>query len=212
MGKIEDKVGIEWIPLGRNNGKNCQCWEEARWGDLTFSLFPTPLISPCTHTHTHLFPYLVIHWECVWGNLAFLSHMYHQVDLTILISPSSQWAMRFWAHKLSDPNSTILLLSFPRFQSPLQRRWENVFLRFEEGVLLLCSTFPEQHCVFPGENGGCHFEIIQKFPPFCPIFWPKKEPWIPFKKKSTVFLCQLLSVPICENDLILNHHPSSFLQ
>ena len=87
MGQMEDKVVIEWIPLGRNNGKNCQCWEEARWGDLTFSLFPTPLISPCTHTH--LFPYLVIHLEGVWGNLAFLSHMYHQVDLTILISPST---------------------------------------------------------------------------------------------------------------------------
>ena len=38
----------------------------------------------------------------------------------------------------------------------------------------------EQHCVFPGGDGGCHFEMILKFPAFSPIFGPEKELWIPF--------------------------------
>ena len=57
MGKMEDKVCMVCIPMGRNNGKNCQCWGKM-WRRLDFltifPLFPPSIIlytqTPLLHT------------------------------------------------------------------------------------------------------------------------------------------------------------------
>ena len=164
-----------------------------------------------THTHTCSLTWSFI--ESVSG----ATWLFSVICITKLISPywshlvvNEPWDFEHTSYPIPIPQFSCFL--FPDFKARFKDAEKIYSSDSKKKSLLLCPTFPQQHCVFPGENGGCHFEIIQKFPPFCPIFWPKKEPWIPFKKKSTVFLCQLLSVPICENDLILNHHPSSFLQ
>ena len=41
MGKMEDKVCMVCIPMGRNNGKNCQCWGEDVEETRLSHYFPT---------------------------------------------------------------------------------------------------------------------------------------------------------------------------
>ena len=62
MGKMEDKVCMVCIPMGRNNGKNCQCWGKM-WRRLDFltifPLFPPSIIlytqTPMLHTCSLVF-------------------------------------------------------------------------------------------------------------------------------------------------------------